>query len=145
MVDGKLHLQTVDGMRSLCEQMKILINGCEPIAVTVSGKHIRMRSGTDGAASPIFFEATSQRVTRAGPDGATVVLDGDAHVVYARKGKKIDVSADRISVNLVTGQLVIETEPTPPITVQPCCTTGSATVPPTASCKPPAPALTTTY
>src|SRR5262245_44856825 len=28
MVDGKLHLQTVDGMRSICEQMKILINGC---------------------------------------------------------------------------------------------------------------------
>jgi hypothetical protein len=57
--------------------------------------------------------------------------------VYARKGKKIDVSTERISVNLVTGQLVIDTEPTPQVLVQPCCTTGSTTLPlPSSSCKP---------
>ena len=137
IMEGKLHLQTVDGARSTCETMTILVNGSEPIKVAISDNVIRLTSGTDAPGCLVFLQASAQKVTRIGPDGATLILQGTAKLVYVRRGKKIDVSSDQISVNLTTGQLVIETEPPRPVpqpSVQPCCTTGS--VQPMSRCKP---------
>src|SRR5439155_26371420 len=122
---------------STCETMTVLVNATEPTKGAVSDNVIRLTSGTDAPGCLVFLQASAQKVTRIGPDGATLVLQGTAKLVYVHRGKKIDLSSDQISVNLTTGQLIIETEPPQPVPqpyVQPCCTTGS--VQPLSSCKP---------
>jgi hypothetical protein len=143
IVDGKLHLQTAEGTRSTCEKLTILISGVDPTAVAVCESLIRLTSGKQEGRSSDFLQATAQKVSRTGPDGATVVLEGNARLVYVRKGKRIDVSTDLVSVNLATGQVISEMDVPKMVTpVQPCCGTGSVPLacPPALSIStPPAP------
>ena len=57
-----------------------------------------------------ILHASAQTVKRIGDEGATLVLEGDAKLVYVRGGKKIEVSTDLLSVNLLTGQVISELE-----------------------------------
>src|SRR5262245_40662917 len=143
IVEGKLHLQTADGSRSTCEKLTILISGVHPIMVAVCENQIRLTSGKEEGRSSDFLRATARKVSRSGPDGATVILEGNAWLVYVRKGKRIDVSTDLVSVNLATGQVISEMDaPKPAPVIQPCFVTGSVppACPPTPSiCTPSAP------
>jgi hypothetical protein len=101
----------------------------------VAEKLIKITSGKDVKDGDLL-QATAQKVTRSGPEGATLVLEGNAKLVYSRQGKKIDVSTDLLSVSLLTGQVISELNapkavtPIPP----PGCTTSaplpSVTAPP---------------
>lgn len=108
VVEGKLHLQTSESMRSTCEKLTILANGAEPVAVAVVDNLIRLTAGKDECETCAFLQATASSVSRTGPDGATLILKGDVRLVYVRKGKKIDVSAELLSLNLTTGQIISE-------------------------------------
>jgi len=116
---GKLHLQGSDGARMTCEKFTILVNGADPVDVAIDGKEVRLTSGKDGKEGDVF-QATARSVTRTGPEGATLILKGGAKLVYVRKGKKIDVSTEMVSVNLWTGQVISEmdaperAQPAPP-------------------------------
>jgi|SRR5579884_1766799 len=76
VLDGKLQLQTAEGARSLCERLTMLVNGADPVEVTVKGARIRLACGKDcvGACS---VQAGAERVTRTGVDGALVALGGE--------------------------------------------------------------------
>src|SRR5262249_59345926 len=64
------------------------------------------------------------RVSRTGPKGCILTLEGEATLTLIRQGKKAELTADRISVNLVTGQVEgqighpPQNPPVPPVT--PC-------------------------
>src|SRR5687768_16462997 len=45
------------------------------------------------------------RVTRTGPKGCVLSLEGQATLSLTRKGKKADLTAERISVNLLSGHV----------------------------------------
>lgn len=116
---GKLHVLTNDGMRATCEQLTLLVSGVEPALATVAEIQIRIALGKD-CKDADCLQATADRVTRSGADGALLTLEGNAKLLFVRKGKKVDVSADRVSVNLATGQVVSDLAPQPVPTVQPC-------------------------
>jgi hypothetical protein len=105
---AKLQLDAADGMRSTCEGLTILVPGAPPAAVAVSGREIRVTSGAEGAD---HLTATALRVTRGGPAGALVTLEGSAHLVCVRQGKRAEITAERIAVNLATGQIQSEMGP----------------------------------
>ncbi len=107
VLDGKLQLQTVEGARSICERLTVLVSGVDPVEATVAGQRIQIAGGKDTVGST-FLQASADRVTRTGAEGAVVSLEGNAKLVYARNGKKADISADRIAVNLATGQITSE-------------------------------------
>jgi len=132
IVDGKLHLLGMDGSKMTCEKFTILVNGVAPAEVTVNDKLIKITSGSD-IKDGTFLQATALRASRSGPDGAVVTLQGDAKLVYVRKGKKLEASAEAISVNLATGQIVSE------MGVMPAgedCGPRPSTPPSTAPCTP---------
>ena len=107
VVKGKLQLQGADGSRMTCEKLSILVNGVEPAEVSMYEKLIKVTSGSD-VKDGNFLQATAQKMTRTGAEGATLVLEGGAKLVYVRKGKKLEAAAESISVNLSTGQVVSE-------------------------------------
>ena len=47
------------------------------------------------------------------------VQEGNAKLVYSRKGKKIDVATDLLQVNLSTGQVISELNASKPVTLLP--------------------------
>jgi hypothetical protein len=134
VADGKLQMQTPDGGRSLCERLTIVVTGVDLVEATITGQRIQLSSGKD-APGGTFLQASADRVTRTGQEGSIVGLEGNAKMVYARGGKKADISADRVSVNLMTGQIVIDMDAPPqPVLpgqrmVQPCAGTCPATPP----------------
>src|SRR5207248_10167857 len=84
------------------------------LAVTVVEGAVQVNTGKevkDGS----FVQASAKKVSRMGPDGAALVLEGDAKLVYSRKGKKIDVATDLLQVNLSTGQVISELDMRPPV------------------------------
>ena len=131
---GKLHLQA-HGARSVCEKLTILVDGVEPVSVTVKGEMICLSAGNESCKSACFLEATARKVSRIGHDGATLVLEGDAKLTYARGGKKVDVTTDLLSVDVSSGQVICELNaPQPTVPVTPCCAeTGPRTGPPAPS------------
>ncbi len=107
VLNGKLHLQGVDGSKMSCEKLTILVSGVEPAEVSIADKLIKITIGKD-VKDGDFLQATAQKVTRTGTEGGTLVLEGSAKLVYVRKGKKLESAAEGISVNLSTGQVVSE-------------------------------------
>src|SRR5438874_6391813 len=99
---GKIQVQTADGGKMTCEKLEILINGVDPLAVTVVDGAVQVNTGKE-VKEGCFVQASAKKVSRIGPDGATLVLEGNAKLVYSRKGKKIDVATDLLQVNLSTG------------------------------------------
>jgi hypothetical protein len=138
----KLHLQGSDGSRTTCEKFTILVSGGEPVDVSVDGKVVRMTSGKDVKDGDIL-QATARKVTRTGSEGTTLVLEGDGKLVYVRKGKKIDVSTDLLSVNLSTGQVISELNaPTPMMPPPPTPAVRPTDAPPVPATVPPVEPLT---
>jgi hypothetical protein len=136
IVNGKLHIQGADGSKMTCEKFTILVSGAEPAAVTVVDKLIKITSGKD-VKDGDFLQATAQKVSRIGAEGATLVLEGDAKLVYTRQGKKIDVSTDLLSVNLMTGQVISELNaPKPATPIPPSDGDGSSAPPPPVTAPP---------
>ena len=135
VIEGKLLIQTNDGMQSRCERMTLLVNGADPAEVSVSGTQLKVVSGTD-CINGTFLQANADRVTRTGVDGALLTFKGNAKLVFARQGKKADVSADRVSLNLATGQITCDMGTQPvyppapgsniPCPVTPVTSTGSS-------------------
>jgi hypothetical protein len=130
VTDGKLHLQTAEGTCSTCEKLTMLVTGIAPITVAVSDKLIRLGSGKEEGRSSDFLQASAQKVSRTGPNGATLVLEGNARLLYVRNGRRIDVSTELLSVNLSSGQVISEMNPAKPARpTQPNCCKGSAPLP----------------
>jgi hypothetical protein len=128
--DGKLQVQTADGARMSCEKLTILVNGVDPAEVSVADKLIKITSGKD-VKEGSFLQASAQKVTRTSTDGAQLILEGDAKLLYVRKGKKVEVSTEVLSVNLLTGQVISELDaPRPATPVPPTTTDGPAAPPP---------------
>jgi hypothetical protein len=107
IVNGKLHLLGMDGSKMTCEKFTILVSGVEPAEVSIADKQIKITSGKD-VKDGDSLQATAQKVTRVGAEGATLLLEGGAKLVYVRKGKKLEAAAEGISLNLATGQVVSE-------------------------------------
>lgn len=118
VLDGKLLVQTVDGSRMACERFTILVSGAEPAEVAVAEKLVTITSGkqcpglccTPSGSSMDCLRASAQKVRRVGAEGATLVLEGGAKLVYVRGGKKIEVATELLQVNLLTGQVISEME-----------------------------------
>jgi hypothetical protein len=51
------------------------------------------------------FCATADRVTRGGPDGGVLTLEGNARLSSSGEGRFAEIGAERIVVNLLTGQM----------------------------------------
>ena len=134
VADGKLHLQA-HGARSACQKMTILVDGAEPVSVSVKGEAIRLSAGNEACKSTCFLEASARKVSRTDANGATLVLEGDAKLTYARGGNKVDVTTDLLSVDVSSGQVICELNaPQPTVPVTPCCAeTGPRTGPPAPS------------
>jgi hypothetical protein len=110
-------VQAADGSRAACESLTFQAAGEEPVEAGVEGKQVFVRTApTKGAQD--YLRGSADRVTRRGPDGAVVSLEGNAKLTFSRKGTKAEVTANRISVNLATGQVEVEgagsTAPPPP-------------------------------
>lgn len=103
----KLLVETNEGMKAQCELLTILVSGVEPAEAAVMGKQISITGGKDEARD-YLLRGTGDRLTRSGVDGALLTLDGHAKLLYVRQGKRAEVSADHISVNLASGQVVSE-------------------------------------
>lgn len=131
VIEGKIQVQTADGGKMICEKMSIPVNGVEPVTVSVAEKEIRLASGKDVKGGDLL-QASAQKITRMGVEGATLVLEGNAKLVYVRQGKKIDVSTDLLSVNLSTGQVISELEVKPVKPVPPPILTPAAPTEPQA-------------
>jgi hypothetical protein len=120
VVDGKLQMQTADGARSVCEHLTFLVTGVDPVEAVVSGKRIQIACGKDAPGS-ILLQASGDRLSRSGAEGSIVTLEGGAKLVYVRNNKKAEISADRASVNLMTGQIVSDMDVPQQVTpVMPC-------------------------
>jgi hypothetical protein len=98
----------------VCEKLTILVGGVEPAEVSIADKLIKIASGKD-VKDGDFLLATAQKVTRTATDGAQLVLEGNAKLVFVRKNKKIEVSTDLLSVNLSTGQVLSEMDAPKPV------------------------------
>jgi hypothetical protein len=145
VADGKLHLETAEGTHSTCEKLTILVNGVEPVAVTVSDNLIRLSAGSEACKSSCHLQATARKVSRTGPNGATLVLEGDATLSYSQNGKKIAVSTDLLSVNMVSGQVISEMQVKPVTPVTPCYGTSSVPAKCPPACTPAAPSFGISY
>jgi hypothetical protein len=140
---AKVQIQTSDGMRATCEGLSIQVNGVQPLRVSVQGKQVLALCGSQECQAGTGCDAiqlSGDRVSRSGPDGALLTLEGNAKLLCIRKGKRAEMAADRISFHLITGHIDCEMGEQPPApgivpcgTSMPCtppkCTTGS-------SCKP---------
>lgn len=136
--DAKIHVQTSEGMRSTCEKLSFLINGSDSVNVSLAGKQVRITSGKD-VKNADTLDGTADRVVRSTTDGGFLTLEGNAKFFCSRHGKKMEATADRISINLTTGQIVSEMGPQLPVPqVQPVYT-PDCPIPPTV----PAPASAT--
>ncbi len=137
VADGKLQVQTADGARMSCEKLTILVGGVDPAEVSIADNLIKITSGKD-VREGSFLQASARKVTRTGADGAQLVLEGEAKLLYVRKGKKIEVSTDLLSVNLSTGQVLSEMDAPKLVTPLPPSTgTGSSDAPPPPVSSPP--------
>jgi hypothetical protein len=106
VVDGKLQLQTSDGLRALSDRLTLAVGGCEPVQLTVNGSQIRIQCGESSERTEKDnLRGSADRLARIGPDGATLVLEGNARLQCLRRGKKAEVATDRITVNLTTGHM----------------------------------------
>jgi len=138
VVGESLLVETNEGMKAGCDKLSIFVTGAAPAEATVAGKQIRVASGKEGEGSD-SLRGTANCVTRSGVDGALLTLEGNAKLVYVRQGKKAEVSADRVSVNLASGQVVGEMGSSQMVTpvsgpATPCpSTTGVPCVPATRS------------
>jgi hypothetical protein len=140
--DGKLRVQTADGLSASVERMTMPVAGAQPLQVSVENRQVIVawcfdcKSGCVKGAD--CLDGVAERVTRTGGDGSVLVLEGKAKLLCMRKGKKAEIAADRILVNVTTGH--IETElswqqalpqvtPPPPgiVPVTPTCPQGPAT------------------
>jgi len=140
VLDGKILVQTADGSLMVCEKFTILVGGAEPAEVAVNEKLVTITSGKktcpgmccmqSAGSSTDCLQASAQKVRRIGAEGATLVLEGNAKLLYVRQGKKIDVATDLLQVNLSTGQVISELEmkpvtplpsevPTPVVPIEP--------------------------
>jgi hypothetical protein len=103
--EGKILLQTADGLSSCCEKMTL--QSIEPAEVSVADNLIKITCGKDVKEGD-FLRAVARKVSRTGAEGSTLVLQGNAKLEFIRKGKKFEAAAEVITVNLVTGQVVTE-------------------------------------
>src|SRR5205823_1265105 len=87
----------------------ITVPGAEPVYVSAEDKRVHLSgliARCDTAADTL--RASADRVTRSGPEGMTLTLEGNASLMLVRKGKKADLVAERISVNLTTNRVESE-------------------------------------
>jgi hypothetical protein len=140
---AKVQVQTSDGMRATCEGLTIHVNGVEPLRVSVLGKQVQAHCGAQECQAGNGCDAlqlSADRVSRSGPDGALLTLEGNAKLLCIRRGKRAEMAAEQISFHLVTGHIDCEMGQQPPApaivpcgTSAPCtrptCTTGSSSKP----------------
>src|SRR5262245_9975720 len=149
---GKLQIESGDGAKATCESLTIPVEGSAAVELSVKGKHIHVCAGASecgtGRCSPRSVPQDSLvgkalQVSRSGPQGCVLNLEGEVTLSLVRKGKKADLTAERISVNLLTGLLEAQVghppqfgspgRPVPPVSAR-----TAATVPaPTPSPAPP--------
>jgi hypothetical protein len=130
---GKLQLQTSDGARATCDGLTISVSGAEAVEVLTEGQQIVVRSGVSspGVAAQETLRGTSDRVSRSGPDGQVLTLEGNARLVVVRKGKRAELVSDRIAVNLATGRVEADLGgSTPPAAPYPAVTPCAPPPPP---------------
>jgi hypothetical protein len=99
---GKLQVQTADGTRASCASLTIPVGGA--VEVTAEGKQVHVRSGPS-AQTADALRGDADRVSRSGPDGVVLTLEGHAKLTVVRNGKRAEVASDRIAVNLATGHV----------------------------------------
>jgi hypothetical protein len=109
---GKLLIESADGSKAVCEALTIPVEGAAAVELTVEGKHIHVRSvtGECGKCCPEqspkdSLAGSALRVSRNGPRGCVLTLEGEATLSLVRKGKKAELTAERISVDLVTDRV----------------------------------------
>src|SRR5262249_17384372 len=144
-----LLVQAGDGTGATCERMSLKVDGAALVLVSVEGKQVQLRAGADcrDGGDRDCFGASADRVTRGGPGGATLTLEGKAKLRWTRKGKSTEAAAGGVAVNRLSGHVEAEVgappaiappppEPTP---VSPCSPATLRPVPPGPSCgNPPA-------
>jgi hypothetical protein len=69
--------------------------------VSVANNLIKISSGKD-VKEGSFLQASAEKITRTATDGAQLLLEGTAKLLYVRGGKKIEVNTDLLSLNLLT-------------------------------------------
>ncbi len=143
----KLQVQTNDGMLATCERLTIPVGGAEAVEVRVSARQVQVSCGKAGEGKDCL-QGSATRVTRCGPDGAVLALEGNAKLCCVRKGKRAEVSAERIVIHLGTGHIESEMDwqqpPPPPVMpvtppvspVVPCSPLGPTTATPLTSLSP---------
>ncbi len=125
----RLQVQTADGARATCESLTVQVSGAEAVEVVVEGRQVHVRSGGPSRDS---LRGSADRVTRSGPEGAVLTLEGNAKLTVVRGGKHAELVADRVSVNLSNGHVEADvTTPPPPATPPPpsCPVTPAPTTP----------------
>jgi hypothetical protein len=112
--DGKLLIESADGGTAACADLTIPVEGGAAVEVTVEGKTVHVRSGKGecGVGKCCRKESVKDslvgsalKVSRGGFKGYVLTLEGEAKLTLVRQGKKAELTADRISVNLATGQI----------------------------------------
>ena len=69
--------------------------------MSVANNLIKISSGKD-VKEGSFLQASAEKITRTATDGAQLLLEGTAKLLYVRGGKKIEVNTDLLSLNLLT-------------------------------------------
>jgi hypothetical protein len=108
---AKVQVQTTDGMRATCEGLTIHVNGVDPLRVSILGKQIQAHCGAQECLAGNNCDAiqlSANRVSRSGPDGAILTLEGNAKLLCIRKGRRAEVAAEWICLHLVTGHIDCE-------------------------------------
>jgi hypothetical protein len=126
---ARLQVQTPDGLSASCEQITIPVNGMGSAVVSVAEKQVQVRcdSNVPAGGSSDALQGSADRVTRSGADGLLLSLEGKAQLRFMRQGRRAELSADRISVNLANGHVEVDLGgPAPAVTIPvPCSQTGS--------------------
>ena len=93
-------------MQAIFTSMTFQVAGCGPVTLSQAGKQVQVRGS--------LLRATADRLTRGGADGANLVLEGNVRLNYRRNGKRAEVCADRVAVNLVSGHVEVDLGATAP-------------------------------
>jgi len=109
-MEGKVQVQTSEGVIGWVDKLTLPVGGSELVQVTVNGAQLHVVYGEGREEDRSTVSGSADRVTR-GNDGPTLVLEGNASLQCHRKGMKAESSADRITVNLTTGQIVSDVGP----------------------------------
>jgi hypothetical protein len=130
---GKVMIQSADGAQGMCDSLTIPVARVGMLRVTADAQVYICSadecSKVPGGTGKATFRLSGNVVTRNGPTGLTA--EGSAKLTWDRNGKRAEVSADRITVDLATGHVETDLVPAPEVPQLPPCasTSGSVTQP----------------